>query len=155
MATRCESYVKATWYILTNQTRYNILNQQEKNKVEEKTHLREILLSKHVGNLGGNCCKFEELQILISTNKLTRTYSINSYDWFEGERHTHQFSANRTVVDKLLFNYAPWESCFICSSNKVVFCAGLHSRKITFFIFPLMWPCRQMQIISRSDMVLS
>ena len=107
MTTRCESYVKATWYILTNQTRCNILNQQEKNKVEEKTHLREILLSKHVGKLRGNCCKLEELQILISTNKLTRSYSINSYDWFEGERHTHQFSANRTVVDKLLFNYAP------------------------------------------------
>ena len=104
--------------------------------MEEKTHLREILLSKHVGKLRGNRCKFEELQVLISTNKSTRTYSINSYDWFEGERHTHQFSANRTVVDKLLFNYAPWESCFICSFNKVVVCAGLHSAEIYLLYLP-------------------
>ena len=104
--------------------------------MEEKTHLREILLSKHVGKLRGSRCKFEELQVLISTNKLTRTYSIYSYDWFEGERHTHQFSANRTVVDKLLFNYAPWESCFICSFNKVVVCAGLHSAEIYLLYLP-------------------
>ena len=74
--------------------------------MEEKTHLREILLSKHVGKLRGSRCKFEELQVLINTNKLTRTYSINSYDWFEGESQTYQFSANKTVVDKLLFKYA-------------------------------------------------
>ena len=68
--------------------------------MEEKTHFYEILLSKHVWKLRGNCRKFEELHVLISTNKLTRTDSINSYDWFEGERHAHQFSANRTVAIK-------------------------------------------------------
>ena len=88
------------------------------------------------GKLWGNCCKFEELQVLISTNKLIRTYSINSYDWFEGERHTHQFSANRTVVHKKLFYYAPWESCFTCSSNKVVVCAGLHPAEIYLLYLP-------------------
>ena len=104
--------------------------------MKENIHFCKILLSKHGWMLRGNCCKFEELQVLINTNKLTRTYSINSYDWFEGERHTHQFSANRTVVDKLLFNYAPWESCFICSFNKVVVCAGLHSAEIYLLYLP-------------------